>query len=77
MEALRARDSADPLVTRSYRIDYVPATELQAALAPLLTERGRISVATSLNTLVVSDVPRVQAAIAELLGKPAEREGPR
>lgn len=64
---LGEREAADALVTRTYRIDYVPAAEMRATLEPLLTERGSIGVVTSTNTLVVSDVPRVQAAIAGLL----------
>lgn len=61
------REAADPVVTRAYRIRFVPADEMLRTLAPLLSGRGTISVAPSTNTVVVSDVPRVQATIAGLL----------
>ena len=66
-EVLGAREATDVLVTRAYRIRWVPAGELRTTLQPLLSERGTIGVAGSTNTLIVSDVPRVQAAIAGLL----------
>ncbi|MDH3207844.1 MAG: hypothetical protein OEO79_14665 [Gemmatimonadota bacterium] len=64
---LNDRERTEPIVTRSFRISYSRAAELQAAIAPLLTERGSVSVVESTNTLVVSDIARVQRAIARLL----------
>ena len=64
---LGAREAAEPLLTRSYRISYSRAAEIQAAIAPLLSPRGSVSVVPSTNTLVVSDVARVQNAVASLL----------
>jgi type II secretory pathway component HofQ len=61
------REEVEPLLTRSYRISYSRAAEIQAAIAPLLTERGSVGVVPSSNTLVVSDVARVQRAVASLL----------
>ena len=55
-----------PVATRSFRVGYVEATELEALVAALLTERGRTSVGVATNTLVVSDIPRVLDAVAEL-----------
>lgn len=70
LEPPGARDATDRLLTKTYRIRYTPAAEMLATLAPLLSERGSIGLAASTNTLVVSDIPRVQNAIANLLGRP-------
>ena len=67
MSALDARQAVEPLLTRSYRISYSQAGEIQAAIAPLLSERGSVSVVQSTNTLVVSDIARVQRAVERLL----------
>lgn len=64
---VNAREVIEPVVTRSYRISYSRAAEIQAAIAPLLTERGSASVVASTNTLIVSDIARVQRAVAGLL----------
>jgi type II secretory pathway component GspD/PulD (secretin) len=62
-----AQQESELLVTRTYRIRYTPAEEMEATLAPLLSDRGRISVAGSTNTIVITDVPRVHSTIAGLL----------
>lgn len=64
---LDRREEIDPIITRSYRISYSRAAEIQAAIAPLLSDRGSASVAASSNTLIVSDVARVQKAVSALL----------
>jgi type IV pilus assembly protein PilQ len=64
---LHERETVEPVLTRSYRISYTRAAELQAALAPLLSPRGAIALVESTNTLVVSDIARVQDAIDALL----------
>jgi len=64
---LDAREAVAPLLTRTYRISYSQAAEIQAAIAPLLSPRGSVSVVPSANTLVVSDVARVQSAVASVL----------
>ena len=64
---LNDREATEPIVTRSIRISYSRAAELQAAIAPLLTARGSVSVVESTNTLIVSDIARVQRAVARLL----------
>ena len=56
-----------PVATRSFRISYVEAGELEVLAAALLTERGRTSVGVATNTLVVNDIPRVLDAVAELV----------
>lgn len=67
METVEARGREEAVVTRLYPIRWVLAAELRETLAPLLSERGSVGVAPAGNTLVVTDVPRVQAAIAGLL----------
>lgn len=64
---VESRASVEPLVTRTYRVSYARASELQATLAPLLSERGSVSVLESANALVVTDIDRVQRVVAELL----------
>ncbi len=60
-------DAVRPVATRSFRISYVEAAELEVLAAALLTERGRTSVGVATNSLVVTDVPRVLDAVAELV----------
>jgi type II secretory pathway component HofQ len=60
-------ETVEPLVTRTYRLSISRASELQAAVAPLLSPRGGIAVLESTNTLVVTDVGRVHRAVAPLL----------
>lgn len=67
MEELGRREAIEPILTRSYRISFSRASELQAAIAPLLSQRGSVSTVPSTNTLVVSDIARVQRAVAALL----------
>ena len=55
-----------PVASRSFRVGYMEAAELEVLAAALLTERGRTSVGVATNTLVVTDIPRVLDAVAEL-----------
>jgi type II secretory pathway component GspD/PulD (secretin) len=55
------------LLTRSYRLSFAEAEEIRAALEPLLSERGSISVSPSTNTLIVSDIERVHRSIAGVI----------
>ena len=55
-----------PVASRSFRVGYMDAAELEVLAAALLTERGRTSVGVATNTLVVTDIPRVLDAVAEL-----------
>jgi type II secretory pathway component GspD/PulD (secretin) len=61
------QETIEPVVTRSYRLSFARASEVQTALAPLLSPRGAISVLETSNTVIVSDIPRVHRAIAGLL----------
>lgn len=67
MGALDADEAVAPIITRTYRISFVPVAEIQAALTPLLSERGSISVSPSTNSVIVSDIERVHRAIAGML----------
>jgi len=67
MADLLSLEVVEPIVTRVYRTAFVTASELQATIAPLLSERGSLSSVASSNMLVVSDIARVQVAIAALL----------
>jgi type II secretory pathway component GspD/PulD (secretin) len=62
-----ARETVEPILTRSYRLSFARASEVQGALAPILSERGAISILESTNTVVVSDIARVHQTIAALL----------
>lgn len=64
-----AREALEPLVTRTYRISFSRAAELQSTIAPLLSGRGSVSAVESSNVLVVTDIERVQRAVAGLLGR--------
>ncbi len=61
------REVVEPLLTRTYRTSYQRASELQGTVAPLLSGRGSVSIIESSNTLVVTDIARVQHTIASLL----------
>lgn len=67
MADVGSREVIAPIVTRTYRISFSRAAELQAAIAPLLSPRGGVSVLESTNTMIVSDIERVQQAVAALL----------
>lgn len=68
IERLQSRQSQDPLITRTFRINYVPAQELEQTLNPLLTpDRGRMSFNASTNTLIVTDIRSVIDDVALML----------
>lgn len=64
---LNDREAIEQLVTRPYRISFGTATEQATAITPLLTERGSVTTSQATNTLIVSDIQRVQDAIEDLL----------
>jgi type IV pilus assembly protein PilQ len=65
-----AVDAPVALVTRVFRLSYVPAAELQAAVASVLSKRGTVAAVPTLNALVVTDEARVLESVAEILGHP-------
>ncbi|HEX8691039.1 MAG TPA: AMIN domain-containing protein [Longimicrobium sp.] len=67
IDKLAERESLEPLVTQTFRINYVPVEELLATLDPLKTERGSISANKTTNTLIATDVGSVVAEFANLV----------
>ncbi len=61
------REQIEPILTQAHRISYATATELQTAIQPLLSARGQVTVGVGTNTLIVSDIQRVQEAVSQLL----------
>jgi len=64
---LNDREAIEPILTRTHRISFATASEVQTAVQPLLTERGVVTVGQGTNMLIVSDIQRVQESIAQLL----------
>ena len=67
VHSLFDRESVQPLVTHPYRVGYIDAAELTELVTALLSGRGRASAGIGTNTLVVTDIPRVQEAVGELV----------
>jgi type IV pilus assembly protein PilQ len=59
IENLANRERNEPLVTRTFRINYVPVAELMTTLQPLSSERGSVTVNQTTNTLIATDVSSV------------------
>jgi len=59
IEKLAERQTLEPLVTRTFAINYVPVEEMQTTLAGLKSERGSVSINKTTNTLIATDVPSV------------------
>ncbi|CAN5826113.1 hypothetical protein BH23GEM6_BH23GEM6_21820 [soil metagenome] len=69
IELLQSRQAQEPLLTETFRINYVPVGELATSLDPMRSERGRISVNASTNTLIVTDVESVVDNVRRMLGQ--------
>jgi type IV pilus assembly protein PilQ len=68
VENLESRRQQEPLVTRTFRINYVPVEELQTSLQPLMTpDRGRIAFNASTNTLILTDTRSVVDDVSQML----------
>jgi type IV pilus assembly protein PilQ len=67
IERLQERQTQEPLVTQTFRINYVPVSEVATSLEPLSSERGRISINPSTNTLIVTDVESVLNDMNQIL----------
>ena len=66
---LLEQEAVLPLETRVLKATYIEADELHNLVTPLLTERGRASIGSLTNALVVTDIPRILNRIAELAGE--------
>jgi len=75
IQSLNQREQIEPIETRAYRINYATATELQTAVTPLLSSRGKATTGQGTNMLIVSDINRVQEAVSNLL-KQLDRRTP-
>jgi type IV pilus assembly protein PilQ len=64
---LLERETLEPLVTQPFRVNYVPAGELVATLAPMRSERGNIVANAATNTIVVTDVESVINNVGRLI----------
>jgi type IV pilus assembly protein PilQ len=69
IEMMQERETSEPLVTETFRINYVPVAELATALDPLRSERGRISINPTTNTLIVTEIASVLASMRGILGQ--------
>lgn len=61
--------AAEPLVTQTYILNYSKATEVQAAIQDILTERGRVKTADRTNMLVITDISTNLYNIGEVIKK--------
>ncbi|HEX8241947.1 MAG TPA: AMIN domain-containing protein [Longimicrobium sp.] len=66
---LAERETLEPLVTRTFRINYVPVEEMQTTLEALKSDRGSVSINKSTNTLIATDVPSVIDDFERLVGQ--------
>ncbi|HEX6749407.1 MAG TPA: AMIN domain-containing protein [Longimicrobium sp.] len=66
---LAERETLEPLVTRTFRINYVPVEEMQSTLEALKSDRGSVSINKSTNTLIATDVPSVIDDFERLVGQ--------
>lgn len=69
IENLSQRETIEALVTRPFRVNYAAAEELSQSISGLLSERGRVTVGSGTNTVIVTDVPRVLDAVEDLIGQ--------
>lgn len=65
--SLSERELVEPLITRAYRVNFATAAELQSAVQGLLSDRGGASVGQGTNTIIVTDIDRVHAAVGALV----------
>lgn len=70
IERLARQAGQAPLVTRIFRISYLPAADVARALEGVVSERGRIAVSEATNALVVTDTEEVIATMARVIGHP-------
>lgn len=66
-EQLRERETQEPLVTQTWRINYVPVNELVQTLTPMRSERGTVLANQSTNMLIVTDVESVLANVGQMV----------
>jgi type IV pilus assembly protein PilQ len=67
---IAAQAEVEPLVTRVFRLRYVPAESLAQTLGAVKSERGRIAVNVETNAIIVTDTEAALAAMERLIGHP-------
>ncbi len=67
LSELQDRSEMEPLVTRPFRISYTSAADFSGPIESLLSDRGRVEVHRSTNSLVVTDIPRVLDQVEDLI----------
>ncbi len=67
LQDLSERAEVEQLVTRAFRVNYGGVEDYQSSVESLLSSRGRVSISSSTNSLVVTDVPGVLEAVEQLL----------
>jgi type IV pilus assembly protein PilQ len=65
----RDKMKLEPVETKTFILNYSKATEIQASVADILTERGRIKTSERTNMLVVTDIPTNLYRIGEIIRK--------
>jgi type IV pilus assembly protein PilQ len=68
LERLAAQQAVEPLVTRVFRLRYVPAASVASSLSGVKSARGTIAVNEEANALVITDTPAVITAMERLIG---------
>ena len=66
--AVASNEAAAPLVTRVFRLSYLPAADAGRIFEGLRSERGSVAVSEHSNSVVVSDTAERVATFARLLG---------
>ncbi|MEZ4417441.1 MAG: AMIN domain-containing protein [Gemmatimonadota bacterium] len=69
IENLSQRETIEALQTRPFRVNYAAADELSTSIQGLLSDRGKVTVGSGTNTVIVTDVPRVLEAVEDLIGE--------
>ena len=69
------RVDVQPLVTHSYKLQYAKASEIQKALASVLTKRGQVDYDERTNTLILTDIES-KLTDAEAMAKSLDTKTP-
>lgn len=64
-----AMEESLPMVTRVYKLEFANPSDIQKALTPLITRRGRITIDARTNSIIVNDVSDVQAKVQSIIEK--------
>ena len=62
-----ARELAEPLVRKVYRLEFAKPKELEGIIKPILSKRGTINIDERTNSLIVTDIDSRQREVEELI----------